>query len=224
MSKVILVGVTKPVGLQGINTAEDLVAFAARVSNPENQTNTETARKLLKYLVKNQHWSPFEMVHIIMEIETTRDIARQILRHRSFSFQEFSQRYANVSSIKSNTIIRETRFQDSKNRQNSLEINYDNDQDRQIAYQWENLQRNVLNQVKEVYDWAISKGIAKEQARAVLPEGLTLSRLYMAGSLRSWLHYCLLRMDPSTQKEHREVAAMAWDILVEEFPALQELV
>lgn len=224
MNKVILVGVTKPVELSGINNAEDLVAYAARVSNPGNQTNTETSRKLLKYLVKNQHWSPFEMVHILMEIETTRDIARQILRHRSFSFQEFSQRYANISSIGSNSVVREARFQDTKNRQNSLPLDYNNDQDRQTAYQWENLQNNILKQVKDVYDWAISKGIAKEQARAILPEGLTISRLYMAGSLRSWLHYCMLRMDPSTQKEHREVAAMAWDILLKEFPALQELV
>lgn len=221
MNKVTLVGITKPVN-QTIDSAEDLVAYVARVSNPSNQANTATSRKLLKYLVDNKHWSPFEMVHVLMEIETTRDIARQILRHRSFSFQEFSQRYANVDSIQTQ-ISREPRFQDSKNRQNSLDVDYDNDEQRQTAYQWEILQENLVKQTKEVYDWAISKGIAKEQARAVLPEGLTMSRLYMSGSLRSWIHYCQLRMDKATQKEHREVAVMAWKLLVNEFPAIAEL-
>ena len=221
MNKVTLVGITKPVN-QTIDSAEDLVAYVARVSNPSNQSNTGTSRKLLKYLVDNKHWSPFEMVNVLMEIETTRDIGRQILRHRSFTFQEFSQRYANVDSIQTE-ISREPRFQDHKNRQNSLEVDYNNDEQRQVAYQWEILQENLVKQTKEVYDWAISKGIAKEQARAVLPEGLTMSRLYMSGSLRSWIHYCQLRMDKATQKEHREVAVMAWKLLVNEFPAIAEL-
>ncbi len=210
-----LVAVTKPV-IDGLNTAEDFVAYAARVSNPSNQMNTETSGKLLKYLVKNQHWSPFEMAHAVMEINTTRDIARQILRHRSFSFQEFSQRYANVEDM--GFQLREARLQDTKNRQNSLEV-----EDANLEAEWEYFQEELLEEVKEIYRWAIDNGIAKEQARAVLPEGLTNSRLYMSGSLRSWLHYCAIRTDKATQKEHREVADQALRILKEEFPSIADL-
>lgn len=211
-----LVAVTKPV-IEGLETAEDFVAYAARVSNPSNQMNTETSGKLLKYLVKNQHWSPFEMAHAVMEINTTRDIARQILRHRSFSFQEFSQRYANAEDL--GFQLREARLQDTKNRQNSLEV-----EDGNLEAEWEYLQEELLEEVKEVYRWAIDSGIAKEQARAVLPEGLTNSRLYMSGSLRSWLHYCAIRTDKATQKEHREVADQALLILKKEFPSISELI
>lgn len=211
-----LVAVTKPV-IEGLETAEDFVAYAARVSNPSNQMNTETSGKLLKYLVKNQHWSPFEMAHAVMEINTTRDIARQILRHRSFSFQEFSQRYANAEDL--GFQLREARLQDTKNRQNSLEV-----EDANLETEWEYFQEELLEEVKEIYRWAIDNGIAKEQARAVLPEGLTNSRLYMSGSLRSWLHYCAIRTDKATQKEHREVADQALLILKKEFPSISELI
>lgn len=211
-----LVAVTKPV-IEGLETAEDFVAYAARVSNPSNQMNTETSGKLLKYLVKNQHWSPFEMAHAVMEINTTRDIARQILRHRSFSFQEFSQRYANAEDM--GFQLREARLQDTKNRQNSLEV-----EDANLEAEWEYFQEELLEEVKEIYRWAIDNGIAKEQARAVLPEGLTNSRLYMSGSLRSWLHYCAIRTDKATQKEHREVADQALLILKKEFPSISELI
>jgi thymidylate synthase (FAD) len=211
-----LVAVTKPV-IEGLETAEDFVAYAARVSNPSNQMNTETSSRLLKYLVKNQHWSPFEMAHAVMEINTTRDIARQILRHRSFSFQEFSQRYANAEDL--GFQLREARLQDTKNRQNSLEV-----EDANLEAEWEYFQEELLEEVKEIYRWAIDNGIAKEQARAVLPEGLTNSRLYMSGSLRSWLHYCAIRTDKATQKEHREVADQALLILKKEFPSISELI
>ncbi len=216
MSKVTLVGITKPVGAN-MHTAEDLVAYTARVSNPQNQNNQTTAPKLLKYLVNNQHWSPFEMVHVVMEIETTRDIARQILRHRSFSFQEFSQRYASVEDL--GWTLKEARLQDTKNRQNSLET--DNEELHKI---WNAYQHDLLRAVEQAYSWALKSGIAKEQARAVLPEGLTNSRMYMAGSLRSWIHYCQLRCDVATQKEHREVAEQALQILQQEFPSITELI
>lgn len=215
MSSVVLVGVTQP-RLPGINSAEDLVAYAARVSNPSNQTNTETAPRLLQYLMKNQHWSPFEMVSLTLEINTTRDIARQILRHRSFSFQEFSQRYANAESLGFET--REARMQDQKNRQASLET-----EDRELADMWHEKQAELLRKTREVYTWALTNGIAKEQARAVLPEGNTQSRLYMSGTLRSWIHYCQLRMDIATQKEHRVVAEQCFEIIKLEFPSIAEL-
>lgn len=211
-----LVAVTKPV-IDELKTAEDFVAYAARVSNPANQLNLDTSAKLLKYLVKNQHWSPFEMAHAVMEINTTRDIARQILRHRSFAFQEFSQRYANAEDLGFQT--REARLQDNKNRQNSLEVD-----DQELQKEWERVQTQVLGIVKYSYNWALSNGIAKEQARAVLPEGMTNSRLYMSGSLRSWLHYCAIRTDKATQKEHREVAVQALKILSVEFPSISELI
>lgn len=190
---------------------ENLVAFMARVSNPENQDNKETAPKLLQYLVKHNHWSPFEMVNICMEIETTRDIARQILRHRSFSFQEFSQRYAEVQGFEYSAV----RMQDNKNRQNSLET-----EDRQIAYWWEGAQRRVLDDAEFMYKAALDKGIAKEIARKLLPEGLTKSRMYMNGTLRSWLHYVAIRCDKATQKEHREVADACKLEIAKAFPSV----
>ena len=207
----------------GLYDVQDLVAFCARVSNPANQYNTETSEKLIKYLIKHQHWSPLEMVSACVEIETTRDIARQILRHRSFSFQEFSQRYADPTQDL-DFVIREARLQDTKNRQNSVEIDLQNDEQRQIAYQWQNLQRDLINKTRDVYTWAVSKGIAKEQARAVLPEGLTVSRLYMNGTLRSWIHYIILRAGNGTQKEHAEIALAIAEVIAEIFPMTKDLV
>ena len=212
---VTLVGVTKST-LPGVDTVEDLVAYAARVSNPTNQANSETAPRLLRYLMKHQHWSPFEMVSLTMEITTTRDIARQILRHRSFAFQEFSQRYASAESL--GFEIREARMQDQKNRQASLETT-----DLELTDIWQEKQQELLRKTREVYSWALSNGIAKEQARAVLPEGNTQSRLYMAGTLRSWLHYCILRTELGTQKEHRVVAEQCFDIVKREFPSIAGL-
>jgi len=192
------------------------VAYAARVSNPANQNNNDTAEKLVRYLIKNQHWSPLEMVNICMEIETTRDIARQILRHRSFSFQEFSQRYA-VADL--GFEFKEARMQDLKNRQNSTKT--DN-----LALQawWENYQNGVANKALEAYNWAIVNGIAKEQARAVLPEGMTVSRLYMNGTLRSWVHYIQLRTAKGTQEEHRTIAALCGHAIEEVFPMMAEFI
>ncbi len=207
----------------GLYDVQDLVAFCARVSNPANQYNTETSEKLIKYLIKHQHWSPLEMVSACVEIETTRDIARQILRHRSFSFQEFSQRYADPTQDL-DFVIREARLQDTKNRQNSVDLDLQDDEQRQIAYQWQNLQRDLINKTKEVYTWAVSKGIAKEQARAVLPEGLTVSRLYMNGTLRSWIHYIILRAGNGTQKEHAEIALAIAEVIAEIFPMTKDLV
>jgi thymidylate synthase (FAD) len=198
-------------------SVDEFIAYVARVSNPSNQNNTLTSHKLLKYLAKHQHWSPFEMVHICMEIETTRDIARQILRHRSFSFQEFSQRYADPTKDMG-FVTREARLQDTKNRQNSIEV-----EDRKLQDDWNEQQAIVVNASRAAYRWASQNGIAKEQARAVLPEGLILSRMYMAGSLRSWIHYCQVRTDASTQKEHREIAQMAWDEIINIFPSLSEV-
>jgi thymidylate synthase (FAD) len=196
---------------------DEFIAYVARVSNPSNQSNTLTATKLLRYLAKHKHWSPFEMVNIVMEIETTRDIARQILRHRSFSFQEFSQRYADPTKDLG-FVTREARLQDMKNRQNSIEIA----QDTPLTERWEEVQQKVIDAAQEAYNWATWNNIAKEQARAVLPEGLTVSRMYMNGTLRSWIHYCQLRMGPETQKEHREVALDAWYQITEVFPSLKD--
>jgi thymidylate synthase (FAD) len=196
---------------------QELVAFCARVSNPSNQFNTDTSEKLIKYLIKHQHWSPLEMVSACLEIETTRDIARQILRHRSFSFQEFSQRYADPTKDLS-FVLREARLQDTKNRQNSVE----ND-NLALAAWWEERQKRVINEAKEAYEWAIQNGIAKEQARAVLPEGLTVSRLYMNGTLRSWIHFIELRSANGTQKEHQEVARECAKVIAEVFPLANEL-
>jgi len=208
---------------EGLVDVQELVAFCARVSNPSNQFNTETSEKLIKYLIKHQHWSPLEMVSACLEIETTRDIARQILRHRSFSFQEFSQRYADPTKDLS-FVLREARLQDTKNRQNSVDLDLSVDEHRQIAYQWENLQRDLIQRTRDVYAWAVQKGIAKEQARAVLPEGLTVSRLYMNGTLRSWIHFIELRSANGTQKEHQEVARECAKVIAEVFPLANELV
>jgi len=197
---------------------QELVAFCARVSNPSNQFNTETSEKLIKYLIKHQHWSPLEMVSACLEIETTRDIARQILRHRSFSFQEFSQRYADPTKDLS-FVLREARLQDTKNRQNSVE-----NTNLALAAWWEERQKRVIEEAKNAYEWAITNGIAKEQARAVLPEGLTVSRLYMNGTLRSWIHFIELRSANGTQKEHQEVARECAKVIAEVFPLAKELV
>jgi thymidylate synthase (FAD) len=207
----------------GLYDVQDLIAFCARVSNPANQYNTETSEKLIKYLIKHQHWSPLEMASACIEIETTRDIARQILRHRSFSFQEFSQRYADPTTDL-DFVIRDARLQDTKNRQNSVDLDLQNDEQRQIAYQWQNLQRDLITKTKDIYAWAISKGIAKEQARAVLPEGLTVSRLYMNGTLRSWIHYIILRAGNGTQKEHAEIALACAEAITQIFPMTKDLV
>jgi len=196
---------------------QDLIAFAARVSNPSNQNNKETSEKLIKYLIKHKHWSPLEMVSACLEIETTRDIARQILRHRSFSFQEFSQRYADPTEDLE-FITREARLQDKKNRQNSIEVD-----DPKLQADWETLQDMVIEDAQAAYQWAISKGIAKEQARAVLPEGLTLSRMYMNGTLRSWVHYIELRTANGTQREHMEVAEACAEEIASIFPLLKEI-
>jgi thymidylate synthase (FAD) len=206
----------------GIENAQDLVAFCARVSNPSNQFNSETSEKLIKYLINNQHWSPLEMVSVCLSITTTRDIARQILRHRSFSFQEFSQRYADpVKEL--DFVIREARLQDEKNRQNSIALDKESDGHCILNGTWKNKQERVIEAAKEAYKWAIDNGIAKEQARAVLPEGSTESKLYMNGTLRSWIHYCSLRMGNGTQKEHTEVAKQCAVEITKVFPIIQTL-
>ncbi len=213
--KVKLISYSKPtddIANDGIDDAQELVAFCARVSNPSNQLNTETSEKLIKYLINNAHWSPLEMVSACLEIVTTRDIARQMLRHRSFSFQEFSQRYANPVKDLEFT-IRDARLQDPKNRQNSIE-NYDEE----ISKLWKEKQENLITEAKKAYNWAIENGIAKEQARSVLPEGNTVSRLYMNGTLRSWIHYIELRSDNGTQKEHMEIALACAEVINEIFP------
>ena len=210
---------TKEFTEQGIDDALDLVAYCARVSNPANQFNTETSEKLINYLIKHQHWSPLEMVSACLEITTTRDIARQILRHRSFSFQEFSQRYADpTAELDEAFVLREARFQDMKNRQNSVALDMNDEQQRLLAIDWERAQQRVLFSVKQEYKWAIANGIAKEQARAVLPEGLTVSRMYMNGTIRSWIHYILLRKENGTQQEHMDIALACAKIISEIFP------
>ena len=207
---------------QGIDDAQELVAYCARVSNPSNQLNTETSEKLIRYLIRHQHWSPLEMVSACLEITTTRDIARQILRHRSFSFQEFSQRYADpVQDL--DFVLRQARLQDTKNRQNSIPLDLNQDQHRQLAYQWEIIQNRVIVEAKNAYEWAISKGIAKEQARAVLPEGNTISRMYVNGTLRSWIHYIQLRSKNGTQKEHSLIAIECAEIIQTIFPLMKDL-
>ena len=209
-------GTESPIG------AEAFIAYCARVSNPSNQNNKETSEKLIKYLINNQHWSPLEVVSACLEITTTRDIARQMLRHRSFSFQEFSQRYADPTKDL-NFVLREARLQDKKNRQNSLDLDMSNDEERYIAYQWENLQKRIVEEAQRAYTWAIDKGIAKEQARAVLPEGLIESRLYMNGTLRSWIHFIQLRSANGTQKEHQEVAKACAEVISKIFPMAKDL-
>ena len=213
MTEVNLIALSKPSAITDCKTAADLIAYTARVSNPANQNNTETAPRLLKYLIREQHWSPFEMVHMTMEIKTTRDIARQILRHRSFSFQEFSQRYAVATEFET----REARLQDEKNRQNSVETD-----DKKLEEWWQMQQKKVQGQADLAYKDALKKGIAKEQARALLPEGMTRSTLYMSGTLRSWIHYCELRRGNGTQKEHALIADKCWEIIGVHFPDIVE--
>ena len=204
-------------------TALDLVAYCARVSNPGNQNNKETSEKLVKYLIKHKHWSPLEMVSACLEITTTRDIARQILRHRSFSFQEFSQRYADPTKDM-NFVLREARLQDTKNRQNSVDLTMDTPEQRKLAMDWTKAQQRVTLAAKDAYKWAINNGIAKEQARAVLPEGLIESRLYMNGTLRSWIHFIELRSANGTQKEHQQVAVACAEAIAKIFPMATDLV
>lgn len=209
----------------GIDDAQELIAYCARVSNPANQFNTETSERLIRYLVKHKHWSPLEMVSACCEITTTRDIARQILRHRSFSFQEFSQRYADpTAELEEAFVLREARMQDTKNRQNSIEFDMDDEQQRLLSYEWERAQKRVLFVVKQEYNWAIKNGIAKEQARAVLPEGLTISRMYMNGTLRSWIHFIELRSGNGTQKEHMQIAQACAQAISKVFPMATDLV
>ncbi len=209
----------------GLYDVQELIAFCARVSNPSNQFNTETSEKLIKYLVKHQHWSPLEMVSACLEVTTTRDIARQILRHRSFSFQEFSQRYADPTSEMSNAfVIREARLQDTKNRQNSVELDMNIEEQKLLAIEWERAQKRVLFAVEKEYKWAIANGIAKEQARAILPEGLTASRMYMNGTLRSWIHFIQVRSGNGTQKEHMLIAREVAKVIAEIFPLAEQFV
>ena len=203
---------------------QDLVAYCARVSNPSNQANSETSERLIKYLIKHKHWSPLEMVSVCIEVETTRDIARQLLRHRSFSFQEFSQRYADpTAELDDAFVLREARMQDTKNRQNSVELDKSDEKQKLLAYEWERSQNRVLYAVKKEYEWAIKNGIAKEQARAVLPEGLTVSRLYVNGTLRSWIHYIDLRDGNGTQKEHAEIARACAEVIAKVFPIIKSI-
>jgi thymidylate synthase (FAD) len=207
---------------EDLQTAQDLIAFCARVSNPSNQLNTETSHKLIRYLVKHKHWSPLEMVSACIEIETTRDIARQILRHRSFSFQEFSQRYADPTKDLS-FVLREARLQDTKNRQNSIEI-APTIGGENLKEQWRWHQQNVINAATSAYQWAVNNGIAKEQARVVLPEGNTVSRMYMNGTLRSWVHFIELRSESGTQKEHRQIAVECAKVIAKVFPMAEEFI
>ena len=211
-----LVALSKPSAITECGTADQFIAYCARVSNPENQNNTKTASQLLKYLIKNQHWSPFEMVSLTLEIQTTRDISHQIVRHRSFSFQEFSQRYAKTESFE----FRETRLQDPKNRQNSLDLDYGDDEHHRINEEFSMNQHTLLMKATQTYEAALKAGVAKEQARAVLPEGMSATTLYMAGTLRSWIHYCQLRMANGTQKEHADIAKECWKIIGTHFPSV----
>ena len=209
----------------GLTDVQELIGYCARVSNPSNQLNTDTTEKLIRYLIKHQHWSPLEMVSACLEIETTRDIARQMLRHRSFSFQEFSQRYADpTSQLDEAFVLREARFQDTKNRQNSIAFDPNDEAQKLLAIEWERAQKRVLYAVKKEYKWAIDNGIAKEQARAVLPEGLTVSRLYMNGTLRSWVHFIELRSANGTQKEHQQIAIECAKVIAEIFPMASEFI
>jgi len=218
MMKARLIGYTQvsPDVNENLNTVQDLVAYCAKVSNPQGQHNMESSERLLTYLIKHKHWSPFEMASATIEVETTRDIARQFLRHRSFSFQEFSQRYADPESMDKSFVVREARLQDPKNRQNSIAVDDDN-----LQMQWDALQWELIRQARQTYDWAISKGIAKEQARAVLPEGNTVSKLYANGTIRSWIHYVELRSANGTQKEHMDLAVEIGKAISEIFPMMR---
>lgn len=208
-----LIGLTQPSAYTGCSTAQELVAYCARVSNPANQANHGTGSKLIRHLLEEGHWSPLEMVNINIEVVTTRDIARQILRHRSFSFQEFSQRYAKATEF----VYREARLQDKKNRQNSIQTD-----DERLKEEWQMRQAKHLRAIEEDYNWALEMGIAKEQARSILPEGMTVSTLYMNGTLRSWVHYCMLRRGNGTQLEHMDVADLCWEIISQHFPDVAE--
>ena len=221
-----LISYSKPsreIANEGLYDMQELIAFCARVSNPANQLNTETSAKLINYLVKNKHWSPLEMVSACVEVEVTRDIARQILRHRSFSFQEFSQRYADPTKDL-DFVLREARLQDTKNRQNSIEVGIETEDDRFLIAEWNRRQQEVIDLVKENYTWAVGAGIAKEQARAILPEGNTVSRMYINGTLRSFIHYIEVRSEKATQKEHREIAIEIAKVIAEVFPLAHEFV
>jgi len=220
--KVRLISYQQPDNIIGVDDAQELIAYCARVSNPGNQNNKETSEKLVKYLIKNRHWSPLEMVNACIEIETTRDIARQILRHRSFSFQEFSQRYADPTKDLSYQ-TRDARLQDPTNRQNSVELDFDIEDERRLNEDFRMKQMSLWREAQKTYEWAISKGIAKEQARAVLPEGMTVSRLYMNGTLRSWVHYIDLRSANGTQKEHQDIAIACAHEIAQIFPLMKEL-
>ena len=223
ITNVRLISYSQPDSLLDVGNTQELAAFCARVSNPSNQLNSETSEKLIRYLIKHQHWSPLEMVSACLEITTTRDIARQILRHRSFAFQEFSQRYANpVEDLA--FVLRDARLQDNKNRQNSIELDLNTDEGRRLAWQWEQMQQKVIDTAKDAYTWAVDHGIAKEQARAVLPEGNTVSRLYMNGTLRSWIHYIQLRASNGTQKEHILIAIECAKAIAKIFPMAVEFV
>jgi len=216
--KVRLIGYTQPPeDIVGLDDLQDIVAYCARVSNPSNQINSETSGKLLDYLIKHKHWSPFEMCSATLEVETTRDIARQFLRHRSFSFQEFSQRYADIRSFNNSFVIREARLQDEKNRQNSVA-----NTDKKLSMEWNAKQNKVIKEAKAAYNWAIENGIAKEQARAVLPEGNTVSKLYVNGTIRSWIHYIELRSANGTQLEHMELAREVGQTIAKIFPYFAE--
>lgn len=225
--KVRLISYSQPVkhihsgepGIMGLENVQDLIAYCARVSNPSNQANTKTTPKLLKYLIEHKHWSPFEMADVCMEIETTRDIARQMLRHRSFFFQEFSQRYADPNELNETFVLREARLQDTKNRQNSIDVN-----DVELSAWWDAQQKFIIEHVGRIYKEAIDKGIAKEQARAILPEGNTVSKLYMKGSIRSWIHYVELRSANGTQKEHMEIAREVGKAIAKIFPLTEEFI
>jgi thymidylate synthase (FAD) len=213
----------RPGDFIGLDDMQELIAYCARVSNPANQMNSETSEKLIRYLIKHAHWSPLEMVNACLEIDTTRDIAHQIVRHRSFAFQEFSQRYADPKEMGEQFVLREARLQDTKNRQNSIEMNPDDATHRIISETWAEAQQEVIDLAKRTYEWAIDNGIAKEQARAVLPEGLTKTRLYMNGTIRSWIHYIELRGANGTQKEHMEIAHACAEVISEVFPLAGEL-
>ena len=222
MTKVKIVSYSKATDefeAEGLTDLQELIAFCAKVSNPQAQINTETSERLIKYLIKHAHWSPLEMVSACLEIETTRDIAHQIVRHRSFAFQEFSQRYADPAEMGEQFVTREARLQDPKNRQNSVEIDSEED----IHHAWASVQQGVIDKAKEAYDWAIRAGIAKEQARVVLPEGNTKTRLYMNGTLRSWVHYIELRGANGTQKEHMDIAHACAKVIAQIFPLMEQL-
>ena len=220
-----LIGYTQPVedAVDGIDNVQDMIAYCAKVSNPKGQMNLETSDKLLAYLIKHKHWSPFEMASATIEVETTRDIARQFLRHRSFSFQEFSQRYANPADMEDTFVVREARLQDTNNRQNSVELDFNKWEHDLLQTEWNTVQDSVIQQAKAAYDWAIENGIAKEQARCVLPEGNTVSRLYANGTIRSWVHYVELRIGNGTQKEHMELAKEIATAISRIFPMIKSI-